>query len=273
MVNLAKQRPVQVYLLGELVHPGLYSVGSDAIPMPRTSSVEGDSSGGDSSGGDSSSGGESSIHSANSTLTVSGAIQLAGGLKETADVRHLRVTRKAPKETYQIDLWKLMIDGDVSEDIVLQPNDVVYVPKGGADFNAADMGSLVNNRPKVRIIGAVKQPGLLAMSPDDDIMSVIAKAGGFQDYAVTSHVFLARTNRDGTVMTEKIEIKKGMGDQRSELRKKIRSGDVIVVRRSAGKTVGMTVGRTLPSVITSAMLQILLYQTLNSSTASTGTVK
>ena len=259
IVNLAKQRPVQVYLLGEVLHPGLYTVGSDAVQMPRSGGSEGMEGGGDA--GDESA--PASQTSSNNTITVSGAIQLAGGLKETADVRHLRVTRKAPKETYSIDLWKLMIDGDVSEDIVLQPNDVIYVPKGGGEFNPNDLGNLVNNKPKVRIIGAVKSPGLFPMSPDDDIMSVIAKAGGFQDFAVTSHILLARTNRDGTVTSENIAVKKGIADSRSELRKKIRSGDVIVVKRSAAKTIGMTVGRTLPQMVSSALMQVLLEQTIN----------
>jgi polysaccharide export outer membrane protein len=264
IVNLAKQRATTVYLLGELVHPGLYSSGSSEGGMPGGGGRESNSSSSasDSAEGEGSPSGAAGM-GGQSSLTLSGALQMAGGLKETADVRHLRVTRLAPKQTFQIDLWKLMIDGDVTEDIALQPGDVVYVPKGGADYEPSDFGMLVNNRPKVRVLGSVKQPGLLAMAPDDDVLSAIAKAGGFENTAATRYVVLARTNRDGTVTTEKINIKKGYIDGHSSARQKIRPGDVIIVKRSASKTVGVIAGRTLPSVMTGMMMAVL-YTRINS---------
>jgi protein involved in polysaccharide export with SLBB domain len=257
VVNLAKQRPTTIYLLGELEHPGFYSSGSDSGMMPHTGGS--DKSSGDKGGGDDDSGGEGGgIGLGTSMLTLTGALQMAGGLKETADVRHVRVTRLAPKNTFQVDLWKLMIDGDVSEDIILQPGDVVWVPKGGADFDASNMGRLVNNSPKVRVFGSVKTPGLLNMSPDDDILAVIAKAGGFEPTASTKFIYLARTSRDGTVTTEKIDVKKGFKDGRSQARGKIHPGDIIIVKRSAAKTVAVTIGRYAPNVLSSAMMSIVL---------------
>ncbi len=100
IVNLAKQRPIQIYLLGELQHPGLYSAGgSDAgSMMPDSggggsgSDGAGGSGSGDSSGGGGGNSGLSGMGGGQSTLTLSGALQLAGGLKDSADVRHLRVT-------------------------------------------------------------------------------------------------------------------------------------------------------------------------------------
>ncbi len=260
IVNLAKQRPTQVYLLGELVHPGLYtsgSAGGDVGVASQANDGEDSASGGAGSSGGGGGGG-ASLGGGQSTLTLSGAIQLAGGLKETADVRHLRVTRLAPKQTFQIDLWKLMIDGDVSEDITLQPGDVVYVPKGGADYNPNDFGMLVNNHPKVRVIGSVKSPGLLAMAPDDDVMSVIAKAGGFNVDAVSRYVVLARTNRDGTVTTEKVNIKKGIKDGHAVARQKIHGGDLIIVKRSPTKTAGVVAGRLVPQMLSSVLTFSLL---------------
>lgn len=257
MVNLAKQRPVQIYLLGELVHPGLYSAGGGQ------GAGEGASSSKDSA--DSSSGsGDEPTHDAlgsmvgSNTLTVAAAIQMAGGLKESADVRHLRVSRLAPKTTFQVDLWKLMIDGDVSEDIVLQPGDVVYVPKGGTDFPVNDIGMLVNNRPKVRVIGAAKQPGLLAMAPDDDLLSALAKAGGFEEFANKKTVWLMRTNRDGTVSTEKVNMSKAYKDANSPARQKVHPGDVILVKRSPTRTAGIVTARVLPNVLSSAILSIFI---------------
>ncbi len=143
-----------MYLLGELVHPGQYTCGDTSSSSGSSGgSNSSDDSGGDGggdgagsssggSGGSGSSGGSGggAMPSTSPILTLSTALQKAGGLKETADVRHIRISRLAPKQTFDVDLWKLMIDGDVSEDKTLQPGDVVYVPKGGADFDPSTMG-------------------------------------------------------------------------------------------------------------------------------------
>ncbi|HEY9772513.1 MAG TPA: SLBB domain-containing protein [Planktothrix sp.] len=256
MVNLAKQRPTRIYMLGDIAHPGFYSMSSD-----------GGTNSGDqgSTDGTSDEGGGSITTYGGSNLTVSAAIQNSGGLKETADVRHIRVTRLAPKETFQVDLWKLMIDGDVSEDITLQPGDVVYVPKGGADFNPGDLGKLSLKTTNVRVMGAVKNPGILSMTSDDDILSVIAKAGGWNSGAVTSYVILARTNRDGTIYTEKVSMKtkKALKDPHSEARQKVRAGDVIMVKTSYAKMAGASVGRSLPTLIGSALIYTLINGVVN----------
>jgi polysaccharide export outer membrane protein len=241
IVSLAKQRPVQVYLLGEVVHPGLYTVGGEAGMLTPTGGSEHEE------GAESGDGGAGALNVAGSTnFTLSGALQMAGGLKETADVRHLRVSRLAPKQTFQLDLWKLMVDGDVSEDIHLQPGDVVYVPKGGAQFDASDLGKLANGSPKIRVFGAVKSPGLVTMNPDDDIMSVIAKCGGFSDTAVTKYFILARTNHDGTISYEKVNFDKGIKDSHAPVRAKVRAGDLIIVKSSITKTIGVGAAKYLP---------------------------
>lgn len=269
VINLAKQRPTTIYLLGEVVHPGLYSAGGESANLPSTGGSSGDSS----SSGSGDSGGSSNIGmQSTQTLTLSGALQLAGGLKETADVRHVRVTRQAPQQTHRIDLWKLMIDGDVSEDITLQPGDVVWVPKGGTDFDPPTMGKLVNGNPKVRVFGAVKQPGLLTMGPEDDYLSVIAKAGGWESTANRKFIMVARTNRDGTVSTEKISVKKGMYDGRSQVRQKVHPGDVIIVKTSAPKAVLFGIGRNLPQVVTSSMVSLLVTR-FNTTSVRTSTIK
>lgn len=261
MVNLAKQRPTQIYLLGEVDHPGLYSVGGDSGMMAPTGGND-DSAEGALTGAGGGGGGGSAGMGGALTFTLSAALQMAGGLKETADVRHLRVTRLAPKQTFQVDLWKLMIDGDVSEDLTLQPGDVIYVPKGGADFDSEDLGRLASVSKKVRIFGAVKAPGLLTLAPDDDLMNAIAKAGGFSDNAVKKYIILARTNHDGTVTSEKINFKKGFKDGHAEIRTKVRSGDLIVVKQSATRTVAIASGRMLPQMVAQMAMYMTMYKLL-----------
>jgi polysaccharide biosynthesis/export protein len=259
IVNLARQRPNQVYLLGEVIHPGLYTPGGGA------------GGGGAASGGGEEKGGEGAPTAAPSGIfTVSAALEQAGGLKETADIRHLHVTRLHPKQVIDVDLWKLMLDGDVSEDLVLQPGDVIYVPKGGSEFNTNDFGKVVANSHKIRVMGAVKSPGLLLMSGDDDILSVIAKAGGFTDTAVDKYILLARTNRDGSVSTEKVDMKwKHAIKNESQARVKVKSGDVIMVKESNARKVAKYAGRVIPQTILQGGMQMMMFRmnTVNTSTS------
>ena len=65
-------------------------------------------------------------------LTVSRAIQLAGGLDTSARSNAIRVTRThkdAPAEQFQVDLDRIGKRGQTKEDILLKPGDVVYVPE------------------------------------------------------------------------------------------------------------------------------------------------
>lgn len=252
IINLAKQRSTQVYMLGEVMHPGLYS--------PDGGGKGGTDASGDIGSGDGKS--SAAMPSAPSSIfTVSSALEMAGGLKDTADIRHLHVTRLHPKQVIDIDLWKLMLDGDVSEDLVLQPGDVVYVPKGGAEFNSADFGKVVNNSNKVRVMGAFKAPGLVTMSGDDDIYSVIAKAGGLADTAKDGYVILARTSRDGSVKTEKVSIgKKAIANPESRARVKVRPGDILVAKTSYTKIAMNTTGRMIPQMFTQVAMMLMLRQ-------------
>lgn len=65
-------------------------------------------------------------------LTISSAIQQAGGLDTSAKENAIRLTRKtADGKTlqYEINLRDLGAKGNLREDPVLQPGDVVYVPE------------------------------------------------------------------------------------------------------------------------------------------------
>ncbi len=250
IINLARQRPTQIYMLGEVSHPGLYT-------------PDGGTKGGDATSDIGSAEGKSSapVATVSSIFTVSSALEMAGGLKETADIRHIHVTRLHPKQVLDVDLWKLMLDGDVSEDLVLQPGDVVYVPKGGAEFNSADFGKVVSNSNKVRVMGAFKSPGLVMMSGDDDLLSVIAKAGGLTDNAKSGFVYLARTSRDGSVKTEKVSIgAKAIANAESRARVKVRPGDIIVAKTSLTKQAMTTTGRMVPQMFMQAAMMMMLKQ-------------
>jgi polysaccharide export outer membrane protein len=65
-------------------------------------------------------------------LTVSGAIQRAGGLSTSAKDTAIRITRRksdGTSETFDVNLQAAGTDGHLEEDRTLQPGDVIFVPQ------------------------------------------------------------------------------------------------------------------------------------------------
>ena len=65
-------------------------------------------------------------------LTLSAAIQQAGGFDTSAKDRAIRITRRLPDgtmNTREVDLHSVGAQGLVEDDILLEPDDVVFVPE------------------------------------------------------------------------------------------------------------------------------------------------
>jgi polysaccharide export outer membrane protein len=65
---------------------------------------------------------------ADESYTVSKAIIRAGGFGDFANKRKVKVTRKNGKD-FTIDLKRVIEEGRTEEDMVLQPDDQIYVPQ------------------------------------------------------------------------------------------------------------------------------------------------
>jgi protein involved in polysaccharide export with SLBB domain len=64
----------------------------------------------------------------NESYTVSKAVIRAGGFGDFANKRKVKVTRKDGKD-FTVDLKRVIEEGHTDEDLVLQPDDQVYVPQ------------------------------------------------------------------------------------------------------------------------------------------------
>jgi polysaccharide biosynthesis/export protein len=62
------------------------------------------------------------------SYTVSKAIIRAGGFGDFANKRKVKVTRKNGKD-FTVDLKRVIEEGHTEEDVVLQPDDQIYVPQ------------------------------------------------------------------------------------------------------------------------------------------------
>lgn len=127
---------------------------------------------------------------ADEVLTVSGAILRAGGILPGGDGARVTLTRKDPsnpdgeKQTL-LDVTKMLESGDFSQDVPVQADDLIVVPK------SADAGG------QIYVLGAVNQPGLYDISQEHDftLSKAILKAGGFTRFSDKAHVKLIRADK------------------------------------------------------------------------------
>ncbi len=126
-----------VWLLGKLNKPGIYPLSSPTTILELLALAGG---------------------TAHSTST--------GSSEDIADLRHSFIVRQG--QFLPVDFHKLLRDGDISQNIYLQPDDFVYVPSSLSQ--------------EVYVLGAVKYPRALAYSERMTLISAIAGGNGMDRY-------------------------------------------------------------------------------------------
>ena len=120
-----------------------------------------------------------------SPMTVVEAISRAGGLftsrmsgttEELADLHHSFLIRNG--KPIAIDFNRLLREGDMSQNIYLQPDDYIYLPSALSK--------------EVQILGAVKSPRPIGFMDQVTLVSAISSAGGPDAGAQLSHVAIVR---------------------------------------------------------------------------------
>ncbi len=186
--------------------------------------------------------------------TVSRAIQVAGGIKPMADIRHVqvrRVTKAGTEQTIDVNLWQLLKTGDLSQDVILQDRDTVIIPtaKNVTPGEATELASATFSPDtiKINVAGEVNRPGLVEVRPNTPLNQALMAAGGFNNRANRGSVDLIRLNPDGTVTRRNIRIdfSKGIDDKDNPA---MRNDDVIVVARSGFTKFSDSVGTVLSPI-------------------------
>jgi protein involved in polysaccharide export with SLBB domain len=125
------------------------------------------------------------IYPATAPTTLLEAMSLAGGTRraqtaattvDIADLRHAFVIRNGAP--LPVDFQRLMEQGDMSQNIYLQPDDFVYVPSGAAR--------------EIYLFGAVRTPRAMALSETPTLVSAITAGGGPLRDAYISQVAIVR---------------------------------------------------------------------------------
>jgi polysaccharide export outer membrane protein len=181
--------------------------------------------------------------------TVTQAIQVAGGITQSADIRNVevrRTTRDGSEQLIVVNLWELLQEGDLSEDVILQQGDTIRVPEAetltaseatklaSASFSAA----IIN----VNVVGEVEKPGTVSIPANAPLNQALLASGGFDNRrARKSSVELVRLQPNGTVKKREIEVD-FTADVNDESNPPLRPNDVIIVRRSGLTRVTDTLG-------------------------------
>jgi protein involved in polysaccharide export with SLBB domain len=114
-------------------------------------------------------------------MTLLESIALAGGTsrsasqvttEDLADLRHSFVVRQG--QFLPVDFYRLLREGDVSQNIHLRPDDFVYVPSALAQ--------------EVYVLGAVRYPRTVAYADQMTLVSAIANANGPLKYDFLSRL-------------------------------------------------------------------------------------
>jgi polysaccharide export outer membrane protein len=213
--GIRADQEINIAIVGEVQRPGSYKVSPDRPSGTNDETVK-------------------------ELPRLSRAIQVAGGIKPLADVRNIAVyrqNRQGETQTFNIDLWKLLQEGNLEEDLILQSGDRIVVPTATAiapqESEALAAASFSPARIRVNIVGEVNNPGSVEVPPNTPLNQAILAAGGFNTRrAHQESVHLIRLNPDGTVSKREVAIDfgKGINDATNPT---LRNNDVVVVDRNA----------------------------------------
>jgi protein involved in polysaccharide export with SLBB domain len=111
-----------------------------------------------------------------SLSTLVNAMFASGGPTPQGSLRHIQVRRDGTTIT-DFDFYDLVIKGDKSKDVRLQPGDVLYIPPVG---------------PLVAISGSVNTPAIYELKGKSTLNELIEIAGGFSSLADTGKITIER---------------------------------------------------------------------------------
>lgn len=165
--------------------------------------------------------------------TVLEVLTAWGGPTPDADLKSVRIRRK-DGETLTLNLYRTIIQGDLSQDMVLDDGDLIYLP------------TLAKEANRVYVFGEVQRPGAYTFSGSEmRLIDAISEAGGPTAFASQSDTKVVRgditqpqiLNADLNRLIEK-------GDRSQNML--LASGDLVYVPRSGFGDVKLFLERLRP---------------------------
>ncbi|MGD1076135.1 MAG: polysaccharide biosynthesis/export family protein [Thermodesulfovibrionales bacterium] len=135
-----------------------------------------------------------------------------GSLKE-ADLDNGYVLRDGKK--LDVDFPKMLLKGDISQDIQLKPNDVIFIPD--------------NFEKRIKVVGAVKTPGILPYREGLTTLDAVLAMGGFTEFARQNDVIVVR-KEDGKLKSIEVRLKDVINDGDIQKDLRLKPGDHVIVK-------------------------------------------
>ena len=160
-------------------------------------------------------------------------ISSAGGFAENADRKSVKIFRGPPtrRQTHNVNIEEIVRSGDFSKDFLLEPGDIIEVPKG---------------RARVAILGDVRNPGYYDYRENMQLLELISLAGGFSDTAQIAKVTVLHPGPEpgAADKTLLVNLNKTLSGQQKD--KTIAPGDTVYVPKKAIATANWFATTILP---------------------------
>jgi protein involved in polysaccharide export with SLBB domain len=118
----------------------------------------------------------------NPFTTISNALAYSGGIQSIGSLRNIRLLR-SNGDSFVFDLYKLLIDGDRTNDITIESGDVIVIGAASKFIN---------------ITGMVKRPGTYETIPGEDLSDILKFALGFTGGANINKITLDKLDLESS---------------------------------------------------------------------------
>ena len=120
------------------------------------------------------------LYSLTERVDVLKAISAAGGLTDKAGLRNATIIREE-QEIISVDLEKLFIQNDLTQNYLLNSGDSLYIPKAFTITN-------------ISVAGEVKSPGFYSLEGKVDVLKAISASGGLTQKADFKNAIITKLN-------------------------------------------------------------------------------
>ncbi len=166
-VNIGRLRSIEVFIVGQARRPGTYTISS--------------------------------------LSTLVNALFASGGPSSRGSLRNIQLNRGG-RTIATFDLYDLLLHGDKSQDVSLQPGDVIFIPNAG---------------PRVAIWGSVENPAIYEIKQDTCLRELLNDAGGLSSITAIQRAALVRVDQHAALQSDNIQL-----DERG-FRTVLQGGDII----------------------------------------------
>jgi len=183
-------------------------------------------------------------NSSDSVAPVFPSASSASASNASAQAEPPQISPYGPTNTITVNLSQILESGDLSNNIVLLPGDVVTVPHAGI----------------VYVLGAVSRPGGYTVSNDRaqlTTLKLLSLAGGLNNTAKSTRAVIVRKDASGKQSEVEVDLSKVMKFETEDIQ--LRPSDILYVPKSGAKVALVRAAELAVAVGTGVLLYRVAY--------------